>query len=104
MAIVFTKTHSLHELRSMRIVGSLTFSGSYVTGGEIPSGIIKPGTTKNPIMVSFYNKGDHTARYDAATGKVILYAPGGAQLGAAAYPAAVTNDTFVMEQEYPKFG
>jgi len=104
MAIVFGQTHKLHELRSQRLLGKLTFTGNYVTGGEIPSGIIAPGTTKGPIMVNFSNKGDHNFKYDASTGKVIAYAPGGAQLAAAAYPAAITNDVVLMEIEYPKFG
>jgi len=88
----------------MRILGTLTFSGSYATGGEIPTGIIKPGTTKGPLLVAFYGKGDHNFKYDATTGKVLAYAPGGAQLAAAAYPAGVTTDVVVMELEYPKFG
>ena len=104
MAIVFTQTNKLHELRSQRIVGTLTFSGNYVTGGEVPSGIIKPHTTKNPILVSFMGKGDHNFKYNATTGKVMVYAPAGAQLAAAAYPAGVTTDAVVMELEYPKFG
>jgi len=102
--ITFAQTHKLHELRSMRIVGTLTFTTNYVTGGEIPTGLIKPGTTKGPILVGFYNKGDHTFKYDASTGKILVYAPGGAQLAAAAYPAAVTTDVVTMELEYPKFG
>lgn len=104
MAAVFTKTHYLHELRSMRVIGTLTFTGNYIVGGEVPTGIVKPGTTKNPILVTFFSRGDHTFKYDSATGKVLVYAPGGAQLTAAAYPAGVTSDAVVMETEYPKFG
>jgi hypothetical protein len=104
MPIAFAKTNYLHELRSVRIIGTLTFSGSYVVNGEVPSGVVKPGTTKNPLLASFYNKGNHTCRYDPATGKILVYAPGGTELTAAAYPAGVTTDAFVMELEYPKFG
>lgn len=103
MPITFTRTNYLHELRSMRVVGTLTFSGSYVTGGEVPTGITVP-TTKAAIVADFYGKGDHNFKYDFATGKVLVYAPGGAQLAAAAYPAGVTGDVVKMELEYPKFG
>jgi len=104
MAIAFTKTNQLHELRSQRVVGTLTFSGSYVVGGEVPTGIVKPGTTKGPLLVDFYSKTANVYRYDSATGKVLVFAPGGAELTAAAYPAGVTGDVVVMELEYPKFG
>jgi hypothetical protein len=104
MAIAFAQTHKEPGLRSMRILGTLTFSGSYVVSGEIPTGLVKPGTTKNAVMTCFMSKGDHNFKYDSSTGKVLVYAPGGAQLTAAAYPAGVTNDVVVMEVEYPKFG
>jgi hypothetical protein len=104
MPIAFVQTSKEPGFRSMRILGTLTFSGSYVTGGEVPSGVVKPGTTKNAVMASFMSRGDHNFKYDSSTGKVLVYAPGGAQLAAAAYPAGVTGDTVVMELEYPKFG
>jgi len=104
MPIAFAQSHKEPGLRSMRILGTLTFSGSYVVGGEVPTGLSKPGTTKNAVMASFMSKGDHNFKYDTAAGKVLVYAPGGAQLTAAAYPAGVTSDVVVMELEYPKFG
>jgi hypothetical protein len=103
MAIAFAQTAKLPELRTMRLIGTLTFTGSYVVGGEIPSGVIKPGTTKNAILASFSNKGANEFRYDTATGKVLVFAAG-TELTAAAYPASVTNDVVVMALEYPKFG
>jgi len=86
----------------MRVIGTLAFSGNYVVSGEVPSGLNKPGTIKNPLWAEFYSKGDHTFKFDAATGKILVYAPGGAQLAAAAYPAGVTGDVVTMEVEYPK--
>ena len=41
MAIVFAETRKLPNMRSFRIVGNLTFSGNYVTGGEVPTGLIR---------------------------------------------------------------
>lgn len=104
MAIAFGQTHKEPGLRSMRILGTLTFSGSYVVGGEVPTGLTKPGTTKNAVMASFMSKGDHNFKYDTAAGKVKVFAPAGTELTAAAYPAGVTGDVVVMELEYPKFG
>jgi hypothetical protein len=102
--ITLNAPQKLPEMRTIRVFGTLTFSGNYVTGGEVPTGLVRPGTSKPPIAVSFTNKGDHTFKFDIATGKILVYAPGGAQLAAAAYPAAVTNDVVTMDAEYPKFG
>lgn len=103
MAIVFTKTHDLPGNRSIRIFGTLAFSGNYVAGGEVPSGIVKPGTTKNPIQATVSGKGVHDFKFDRATGKVLVYLAG-VEHAAAAYAAAVTGDSVVAEIEYPKGG
>ena len=103
MAIVFTETRKLPGLRSIKIIGTLAFSGNYATGGEVPTGIAKPGTTKDPIRVDFAGRGTHDYKYDATTGKVLVYL-GGVQHAAAAYAAAVTGDAVTMELEYPKLG
>ncbi len=103
MAIVFAETRKLPGLRSVKIIGTLTFSGNYATGGEVPTGITKPGTTKDPIRVDFAGRGIYDYKYDSATGKVLVFT-GGVQHAAAAYNAAVTGDLVTMEIEYPKFG
>ena len=43
-----------------------------------------------------------TSNIDPVTGKILVYAPGGAQLAAAAYPAGVTGDVVTMHIEYTK--
>jgi len=102
MAIVYTETRRLPNLRSVRVVGTLAFTGSYVTGGEIPSGItFRGGSTKPPISVKFDNRGPHTFKYDPATGKVLVYLAG-TELAAGAYPAPVTSDVVSMDIEYNK--
>ena len=103
MAIVFTKTHDLPGNRSIRIAGTLAFSGNYVAGGEVPTGITKPGTTKNPIMAKIEGKGPHDFKFDRATGKVLVYL-GGVEHAAAAYVAGVTGDSVIADIEYPKGG
>lgn len=101
MAIAFTQTMKLPEFRTIRVVGTLTFSGSYVTSGEVPTGLNKPGTLKNPILAGFMNKGTHTFRYDSATGKVLAYS-GATEVTAGAYPAGVTSDVVTAIFEFPK--
>ncbi len=104
MPILFTPTQKLPEFRTIRVVGTLTFSGSYVTSGEVPMGLLKPGTTKAPLWATFYNKTAHQFRYDVATGKILCFVPAGTEVPAAAYPGALTADVVTMEVEYPKFG
>lgn len=103
MPITFTEKVKMPNFRSFRQLGTLTFSGSYVTGGEVPTGIIKVWTAKNAFGANFFNKGPHTFRYDPVTGKVLVYL-GGAEVAAGAYPAAVTSDVVTMDIEYPKLG
>jgi hypothetical protein len=102
MAIVFTETRRLHNFRTIRILGTLAFTGNYVSGGEVPTGIIfKGGSTRPPVTVNFFNRGTHTFRYDPATGKVLAYA-GSAEHAAAAYVAAITGDVVTADIEYNK--
>ena len=102
MAIVFTETKRLHNFRTIRVLGTLGFTGNYTTGGEIPTGItFKGGSTRPPVTVRFDNKGTHTFKYDPATGKVLAYS-GAAEHAAAAYVAGVTSDVVTMDIEYNK--
>jgi hypothetical protein len=101
--ITFTEKTKVPAMRTFRQIGVLTFSGSYVVGGEVPTGIIKVWTSKPAFGAQFWNKGPHTFRYDPVTGKVLVYL-GGVEASAAAYPAAVTSDVVTMDIEYPKLG
>lgn len=102
MPVLFTETRRLPNLRTVRVLGTLTFSGSYVTGGEVPTGItFRGGSTKPPISVKFDNRGTHTFKYDPATGKILAYLAG-AEVAAGAYPAPVTSDLVTMDIEYQK--
>ena len=103
MAIAFVEKVKMPALRSFRQIGTLTFSGSYVVGGEVPTGIIKVWTAKNALGANFFNKGPHTFKYDPVTGKVLVFL-GGVEATAAAYPAAVTSDVVTMDIEYLKLG
>jgi len=103
MPITFTEKAKIPAFRTFRQIGTLTFTGSYVTGGEVPAGIIKVWTSKLPFGAQFWNRGPHTFRFDPITGKVLVYL-GGAEVAAGAYPAAVTTDVVTMDIEYPKLG
>lgn len=102
MAIVATETRKLPQLRSVKSVGTLAFSGNYSTGGEVVS-IPKPGTTKEPYSVRLEGRGTHDYKYDPASGKVLVFLAG-VQIAAAAYPAGVTGDLVRYEAEFPKLG
>lgn len=103
MPIAFVERTKVPAFRTFRQIGTLTFSGSYVTGGEIPTGLIKVWTSKPAFGAQFWNKGPYTFRYDPATGKVLAYL-GGTELAAGAYPAPVTSDVVTIDIEYPKLG
>lgn len=105
MPIAFTETRKVPGLRSVRLLGTLTFSGSYATGGEVPSGLVPPGTTKAPFFGNVIGKGVYDYKYDLATGKIKVFTAG-AEHAAAAYNAAVTaeNGAVQLELEYPKLG
>lgn len=101
MAIAFQELRRLPGFRSFRISGRLTFSGNYVTGGEVPTGLVQMWTAKDAFGANFYNKGPYTFRYDPTTKKIIVYL-GGAELAAGAYPAPVTSDVVTMDVEFSK--
>lgn len=101
MAIAFQEIRRLPGMRAFRISGKLTFSGNYVTGGEVPTGLIQMWTAKDAFGANFYNKGAYTFKYDPVTKKIIVYLAG-AELAAGAYPAAVTNDVVTMDVEFSK--
>lgn len=102
MAIAVTEARKIPSLRSIRTMGTLVFSGNYVTGGEVAP-FVKPGTTKSPYDVKISGQGTHDYKFDVATGKIKVFLAG-VEIAAAAYPAAVTGDTVRYEAEYPKFG
>jgi len=103
MAVVFTETMKSAAGKTVRVFGNLVFSGNYIVGGEVPTGHVKPFTTKAPLSGVVNNKGANTFKYDPVTGKVLVFAAG-VELTAAAYPASVTTDPSTMVIEYPKFG
>ncbi len=98
-------TASITLLRGVNFIVAfftITVSGNYATGGEIPSPTIQALNRFNgraPLFVIIQGKAGFVYSYDSATGKVLVYCntAGGANaaLGehtAAAYAAGVAAD------------
>lgn len=84
------------------LAGELTFSGSYATGGEVPSptfaDVLKRIGAGQVMFVLFSHRAGYLTEFDPATGKVLVRqgagsgAPAG-ELAAAGYPAGLTGLT-----------
>jgi hypothetical protein len=96
MAITFTpaagKQQDVESLGSLLcLVGTLTFSGSYATGGEtlrLDKLFGKIG--RGQVLGILTDLRGHTPEYDPATNKVKLYSAASTELAAAAYNATLT--------------
>lgn len=89
---------SWHDGKREHVKGTLSFSGSYTTGGEVVNlshSAIK--TTKPPVHMQIDSSSGYKYEYQRSTGKVMVRqsaAAGspGAEISAAAYPGGVTSD------------
>lgn len=98
-----SKVHKLHDL--LCLIGELTFSGSYATGGEVITApnfetLLKQIGNGTVHQVIFDNNSvGYLLDYDYTTKKVLVFqgdntnaaAAPGIQLPAAGYPAALTG-------------
>jgi hypothetical protein len=100
---------------------SVTFSGSYTTGGDTLDTTTLQGQLDNlgkavhvnpatpPLSNRITSNGgtgyDYVYKQGAtqSAGKVQVYAPGGAEVSAGAYPGAVTGDTVIGEARWQAF-
>ncbi len=102
------------------VYGTITLSGSYVTGGDtwdltalskpinhpgIPSGT--SGAANLPTQVYIQGVNGNSYAYvkgtTRANGKLKCFAPGGTEAGAVAYPAGFTGDTITFQAVFPRF-
>lgn len=77
------------------VVGSLTFSGNYDSGG-IPVALtgLFPGNNKNVEIIRIEGDSDHNYQFLRATGRIRIRNAGGTELTAgSALPTAVTGDS-----------
>jgi hypothetical protein len=96
--------------KQVYVAGVIAASGSYTTGGDtldlsnqsfIPSAQI-------PKQVSLFTQTGQVYNYTFIRGaalnnnKVKIYVGGGAELGAGAYPAAITSDIIAFSAVYLK--
>lgn len=99
MAVTFaplptTPTSGPHSIGDLwAFFGTLTFSGSYATGGDtltLPA--FSPGIG-NIVLVMVDDSAGYSITYQTGSGRVQVYSAAGTELAAGAYPAAITGDT-----------
>ena len=96
--------------KQVYVAGVVTASGSYSTGGDtldlsnqsfIPSAQL-------PKQVALFTQTGQVYNYTFITGsalnnnKVKIYAAGGTELSAGAYPSAILNDVIAFSAVFPK--
>ena len=107
MALTVTIANKIVAGSLLHVFGTITPSGSYVTGGEAPSWTALP-TRKNPLYVHVGGKAGHNYAYDYANAKIMVFQGGAAvsnpeaQIPAAAYPGGVTGDTISFYAVFPQ--
>ena len=109
MAVVATITDQVNLGSRWYVEGTLTFSGNYVTGGEVPT---YPGlkTGKSTaVRLAINALAGYLFSYDPATGKIMIFqdaTPAAAaplpQLAAAGYPAGLTGVTTYFQGWFKK--
>lgn len=94
MAITATTKRTFGGMKGkIEEIGELTFSGSYVTGGEVPTWNKPAGVMGNPAFVQLSGgRSDNRYQYNPDNGKILVRAAAGTEIAAAAYPAGVTGD------------
>lgn len=106
MALAVNITNKIVAGSLLHVFGTITPSGSYVTGGEVPSWTALP-TRKNPFYVHIDGKAGYVYTYDYANSKVMVFQCAAAanpmgQIPAAAYPGGVTGDTISFYAVFPQ--
>lgn len=103
MAVVAAETNKFGGMKhKVESKGTLVFSGTYPTGGE-PVVIPKPGTTKEPYLVTIQGMGVNSYKYDYVNKKILVFTPT-AEVSAGAMPAGVTADVINYWAVFPRLG
>jgi hypothetical protein len=91
------------DSKRVHIVGQITFSGNYATGGDsITLTGLYPGQRAAVRILEINNISGYIYRYDHANSRIRVYqspATGSnplSEIGAAAYPSGVTSDTVIF--------
>jgi hypothetical protein len=92
LSVALNKRHGVGGI----LVGlvTLTFSGSYATGGEAVDFTTTLGyTNRKPDMMICFGLNGYEYQYDRTNNKIVISTTAAAELGAGAYPAGVSSDT-----------
>jgi hypothetical protein len=83
---------------------TLTFSGSYVTGGDAWDPLVAwPGESPSTVITITVNGGDgFDFAYDRVNKKLKVYSASNTELAAGAYPAGLTGDTNTIALVFAK--
>jgi hypothetical protein len=107
MAVVNTVRNRSAHGTVQQVIGKLTFSGNYPTGGEVLKiSDLAVGTDKRPIRAIITGSSQHFLYvYDDGNQKVMVRTPGTPPVehAAAAYDAAVVADTVEYLFIFDKF-
>lgn len=110
MSVSLTIQDHWDDGKRLHVVGQLTFTGNYTTGGDainLALAAIKTGAGRIPIIVSV--NGLNNFEYDYVTGtnmsngKIKVQAFSTGEINQAAYPAGVTGDTVSIYMIVHKF-
>ena len=108
MAVVATVTDHWEDGKRVHVIGTLALSGNYVTGGDTVTvsnlSLIKSASPPNWAEALGQSKYKYVFIFSGlTTGKVKIIIPDtGLELGAAAYPAAIAQDTVLFYAIFPK--
>lgn len=110
MAVAVTQGRQWSDGKALHAAGTLTFSGSYTTGGDaVDFSFLR--TSRSPYYVTIVGIAGYVYEYDAENGTVLVRAQTAApaeddalgELTAGAYPAGVTGDTVSYYIVAPQF-
>lgn len=91
MAATLTLVKKWRDGQRTHFVFQPSFSGSYVTGGEVPTAPERPPLGSINAQ-SFESLNGYHYSLDRANGKLKILTSANTEIGAAAYPANVTSD------------
>lgn len=104
MAIVANNSRVFGGMKGkIEQLGTFTFSGNYVAGGEVPTWSRPAGVLGNPVFVRLSGgRAGYKYEYNPDNGKILVRQSAAAgnpnaEISAAAYPAGVTGDLVQYE-------
>ena len=105
MALAVAVTKRLKFNNGVMVIGAITASGSYTTGGEALALTTLSGLNRAPAKVEIVGKAGYKYEWDAANAKMLTRQCAAAsnpmaEISAAAYPAGVTGDTITFTAYY----